>query len=74
MNLVVMYSQSILDDSFTEYDACTACGHVTKSLVWFRLDQVLVGLCGKCIDVIKLGYEEMLKRRAAFAQTNELPW
>ena len=65
MSLLVMWDENFYDNEPNEFDECTLCGNVTKVLIWFRLQTTLIGVCGNCIDMMKRGYDEMLKRRLA---------
>lgn len=61
--MTVMWSEWADTDEPGEFDFCSLCGKATTLLVIASWPGNLVSVCGRCLEELQRGFDEMLRRR-----------
>jgi hypothetical protein len=51
------------NDELDEFDRCSLCDRATVLLIMFRAADILVSVCGRCIEAQGEAYKEMMRKR-----------
>jgi hypothetical protein len=57
-------------DEANEDDVCPACNKITTMMVWFRVQDALMGLCDDCITDLGKGLNQMRVDRGRWLARN----